>query len=64
MIAYPNPPFHEDALKDRLWNVLKDFKTNFFNEKGTKKVVLQFNEVLARLKAMHDHATKNVLKHR
>jgi hypothetical protein len=47
MIAYPNSPFHEDTLKDWLRNALKELKTDTSNEEGTKKAVLQFDEVLA-----------------
>lgn len=40
----------------------KDLKTNISNEKGTKKIVLQSNKVLAQLKATNSHATKNVFE--
>lgn len=63
VMAYLNLPFHEDTLKDWLWDILKDLKIETSNEKGTKKaILLDFDEVLARLKAMDNHATRNVLK--
>jgi hypothetical protein len=62
VIAYPKSPFHEDTLKDLLRDALKDFKTGNCNEKGTEKVVLQFDGVLTQLKALDDHSTRNVLK--
>lgn len=39
-------------------------KIDNFNEEGSYKVVLQLNEVLARLKAINNHATRNMLKKR
>jgi len=62
VIAYPKSPFHEDTLKDLLRDALKDFKTGNCNEKGTEKVVLQFDGVLTQLKALDDHSMRNVLK--
>jgi hypothetical protein len=62
VIIYPNSPFHDDTLKDRLQNALEDLKIDTINEEGIRKVVLQFDEVLAQLKAMDNHPTRNVLK--
>jgi len=45
-----------------LQDVLKDCKIDTFNEQGTKKAILQFDEVLAQLKAMDGHATRNMFK--
>jgi hypothetical protein len=49
---------------DWLQDALKDLKTNTSNEEGTEKIILQFDEVLAQLKAMDYHATRNVLEWR
>jgi hypothetical protein len=62
VITYPNSPFHEDTLKDQLWNALRDLKIDTSNGEGTKKVVLQSYEVLAQFKATNSHATKNMFK--
>jgi hypothetical protein len=64
MITYLNSPFHEDTLKDQLWNALKDLKIGNSNEEGIKETILQFNEILTRFKAMKVHATKNMFKRR
>jgi hypothetical protein len=47
-----------------LRDALKDLKIGNSNEEGIDEAILQFNEVLARFKAMKGHATKNVFKWR
>jgi hypothetical protein len=63
MWLFTHSPFQEDTLKDWLQIVLRDFKTNISNEEGTKKAIVQSNELLAQFKAMDSQcATKNVFK--
>lgn len=62
VIAYPNSSFHENTLMDQLQNALEDIKIDTINKKGTRKVVLQSNQVMAQLKGINNHATRNVLK--
>lgn len=62
VIVYPNSAFHGDTLKDQLRNASKDLKIDTIDEKGIKKIVLQFDEVLTQFKAMDNHATRNMQK--
>ena len=59
---HPGSKFVEDTLKDRLWEILKELKTCTLNEEGSKKAVLQPNDVLTRLRSTNSHATCNILK--
>jgi len=45
-----------------LRNASKDLKIDTIDEKGIKKIVLQFDEVLTQFKAMDNHATRNMQK--
>jgi hypothetical protein len=50
-------------LKERLWETLKELKTRTWNEEGSKRVILQNEEVLAHLKPTNGHPIHNVVKH-
>jgi hypothetical protein len=38
--AYSKPQFVENTLKDHIWEILKELKTNNFNEDGSKQATL------------------------
>jgi hypothetical protein len=61
-LHHPNLVFVEANLKDHLHDNLKEFKIRTSNEEGSKKVTLQYDEVLECLRAASGHATKNILK--
>jgi len=54
--------FAKETLNDHLQKTLKEFKTNNSNEEVSKRLTLQFDEMLECLKAMDEHAPWNVLK--
>jgi hypothetical protein len=64
VVVYLDFPFIENTLNDHLRDVFKEMKIDKFNETRSYKVVLQLDEVLARLKATKNHVTRNVLKRR
>ncbi len=52
----------EETSKERLQETLRELKTRTSNQEGSKKVVLQNEEVFTHLKSMDAHAMHNVLK--
>jgi hypothetical protein len=53
---YPNSPFKEDSLKERLRATLTELKTGTSNEENVEKAVLQQSDFLDQLKATDGHA--------
>lgn len=62
--SFPDSPFSEETLKDRLRETLKELKTGTSNVDNASKVVLQDDDVLTRLKATKSHCGRNVLQKR
>lgn len=48
--------FAKETLNDHLQKTLKEFKTSNSNEEVSKRLTLQFDEMLECLKAMDGHA--------
>jgi hypothetical protein len=59
---FPNYEFQFESLKDRLRKCLKELKIGTSNEQGKERVALQFDHVLAQLKTIDGHASRNVLE--
>jgi hypothetical protein len=54
---YPNFEFHEETLKKKMQETLKELKTNTSNEEGLDEIMLTC------LKSIDIHAMCNFLKH-
>jgi hypothetical protein len=61
---FPDSPFVEDSLQERLKETLRELKTGTANDEGGEKATNQNEEVMMRLKTTRGHARRNVLKMR